>query len=381
MRKKILYILQSGKLGGAEISTLLLLRHLNRERLQPIVLGPAGGELESRLGELNIELIHFNLPRIKSKNPARLLFSGFILLVLSIKIYWIIKKQGISLVHTVSNKRSAIFGILAARFARIPVVWSIRNLQWEGWIDSWLIKNATKLIAVSEAIHQQFNRMPRYRHKFVTIHNAADLADFKPELNAKRPLLKKWGLKKSDFIVAMVGRLTPEKGQEQFIEAAAQISKLESDITFLIIGEQNFYGDDRFYRSLVEKSRRLGLNSRLKFIDFEADIAAVMGTIDLLVLFSVYESFGRVLIEAMAMEKPVIATDCGGPGEIVLDQRTGILLKNRDVSALTDAILFLYHNPEAARRMGRVGRKRVQKYFSVEQYAVRHQTLYQEILN
>jgi glycosyltransferase involved in cell wall biosynthesis len=105
-----------------------------------------------------------------------------------------------------------------------------------------------------------------------------------------------------------------------------------------------------------------------------------MASIDLLVLFSQHESFGRVLIEAMAMEKPVIASDCGGPGEIVINNQTGILLSTRDVSRLTDAILYLNNNPVIARRMGEAGRKRVEQYFLVKDYVQNHEKLYQEIL-
>ena len=247
MKKNILYIVQSGKLGGAEISLLLLLKYLNRNKFNPIVLGPTNSELESKLKELNIEICSFNLPRIKSRNPIRLIFSFFVLIILSLKIYFIIKKLGISIVHTVSNKRSAIFGILAARLAKVPVVWTIRNLQWEGFIDAFLVKNSTRLIAVSDAILNLFDRNLKYHHKFIRIYNAVDLADFNPELNSQKPLRSKWGVDQNDFIVAIVGRLSPEKGHEQFIEAASRISKQNSKIKFLIIGEQRFYRNNLFH--------------------------------------------------------------------------------------------------------------------------------------
>lgn len=378
--RNILYIVQSGKLGGAEISLLLLLKYLNRNKFNPLVLGPANSELDSKLRNLKIELINLNLPRIKSKNPARLIFSFFLLLFLSVRIYLIIKKLGVSIVHTVSNKRSAIFGILAARLARVPVVWTIRNLQWEGFIDAFLVKNATRLIAVSDAIFRVFNRNPKYSGKFVRIYNAIDLADFNPELNSQKPLRNLWGFEPQDFVVALVGRLSPEKRHEQFIEAASRVSKQNSKIKFLIIGEQKFYGNDDYYRSLAQQRQQKGLEGTLKFIDFENDIAAVMASIDLLVLISKYESFGRVLIEAMAMEKPVIVSDCGGPREIITENETGILLKSRNVSKLADAILYLYDHPDTAQQMGRAGRKRVEKYFTVDDYIQNHEKLYQAIL-
>lgn len=379
--RKILYIVQSGKLGGAEISLLLLLKYLNRNKFNPLVLGPANSEIDSKLRNLKIELINLNLPRIKSKNPVRLIFSFFLLLFLSLRIYLIIKKLGVSIVHTVSNKRSAIFGILAARLARVPVVWTIRNLQWEGFIDAFLVKNSTRLIAVSDAIFSLFNRNPKYSDKFVRIYNAIDLADFNPELNSQKPLRNEWGFEPHDFIVALVGRLSPEKRHEQFVEAASRVSRQNSKIKFLIIGEQKFYGNDDYYRSLAQLRQQKGLEGTLKFIDFENDIAAVMASIDLLVLISKYESFGRVLIEAMAMEKPVIASDCGGPREIITENETGILLKSRNVSKLADAIFYFYDHPDTTQQMGRAGRKRVEQYFTIEQHVREHEKVYDEILS
>ena len=119
----------------------------------------------------------------------------------------------------------------------------------------------------------------------------------------------------------------------------------------------------------------------LKFIDFENDVVAVMASIDLLVLFSKYESFGRVLIEAMAMERPVISSECGGPAEIIEDKKSGILIKSRDASLLAESICYLYHNPDLAKKMGIEGRKRVIKYFTADKYVESHVKLYQEILN
>jgi len=381
MKKNILYIVQSGKLGGAEISMLLLLKYLDRGKYNPIVIGPGKSDLGLKLKQLNVELINLNLPRIKSTNPVRLFYSFMALLFLCIKIKFIIKKCNTSIVHTISNKRSAIFGILAARMAKIPVIWTVRNLQWEGLIDSFLVRNSTKLIAVSEAINNLYNRKSELRHKFVKIYNAVDLTDFPLTLNTERPLLKKWGLDDGDFVAAMVGRLTPEKGHDYFIEAASQIFKQSLKIKFLIIGDQKFYGDDKYYRYLNDLCNQKGTKESLSFINFENDIAAVMASIDVLVLFSKYESFGRVLIEAMAMEKPVITSDAGGPAEIIEDKKSGILIQSRDASVLAESICYLYHNPDVAQKMGIEGRKRVIKYFTVDKYVESHEKLYQEILN
>lgn len=376
----ILYIVQSGKLGGAEISMLQLLKHINRDIYNPIVLGPSCSDLSLQLKTLNIELVNFSLPRIKSHNPVRIIFNIFTLIINCLAIGKIIKQKNINIVHTISNKRSAIFGIIAARITNTPVVWTIMLLEWNGVIDKFLMANSDRLIVVSNRVEKMFNRNARNKDKFCRIHLALDLSEFDLSLNMKRPLLKKWSLKRTDFIVAMVCRLTSEKGVEYFIEAASKISKNESEIKFLIIGEQSFDGTNDYYKSLVNFCDSIGVKDKIKFVNFESDIIAIMATIDLLVLYSKAESFGRVLIEAMAMEKPVIANKCGGPEEIVEHNKTGILLATRNASDLADSIFYLCKNPEIAKKMGKEGRKRVEKYFTIEQHVRDHEKVYDEIV-
>ena len=379
-RWNILYIVQSGKLGGAEISMLLLLKHLNREQFNSIVLAPIKSDVYLKVKELNVEVINVTLPGIKSYNPFRMVKSLYLLYINSRKIRKIIKNHNISIVHTISNKRSAAFGILAARLAKVPVIWTIRNFDWLGIIDRLMIVYADKLITVSEAINNLFNKKPSQKNKFVKIYNAVDISNFHLELNKKRPLLNRWDFKKADVVVAMVGRLSPEKNHQYFIEAASKLLKQESNLKFIIIGEKKFYGDENYYHSLINQCHRMRVENEIKFINFENDIPAIMATIDLLVLVSEHEPFGRVLIEAMAMEKPVIASDIGGPKEIVAHNKTGLLIEPKNAAKLADAILYIYRNPKIARKMGREGRKRVMKYFLVDRYIHEHERVYREII-
>ena len=201
----ILYIVQSGKLGGAEISLLLLLKYINRKKYNPIVLGPADSDLSKRVNDLNIKLIDFNLFKIKSKNPLKICFNIILLINTCLIMRKIILKNDISLVHTVSNKRSAIFGIIAAKISNKPVVWTIRLLEWIKYIDQFLIRYSMGLIAVSKPVNTLFNNKKKYSNKFITINNGIDFTIFDLDLNNNRPFLQEWGIRKETYIVAMVG--------------------------------------------------------------------------------------------------------------------------------------------------------------------------------
>lgn len=168
--------------------------------------------------------------------------------------------------------------------------------------------------------------------------------------------------RKEPFVAALFGRISRWKGQDVLIRAAAK----SPGLTVWIVGEAVFTGDDHAYaeelRALV---RELGLEDRVKFLGFRSDIPALMRAADLVVHSSVYpEPFGRVLVEAMLAEKPVIAAAAGGPLDIVEEGETGFLTPPGDVAALAAAIEKLA-DPQLRLVLGRNGRARAIQHYSL----------------
>ena len=131
------------------------------------------------------------------------------------------------------------------------------------------------------------------------------------------------------------------------------------------MGGPNSSEESAYLHQLKDQVQRLGIDHRIHFLGFRSDIPSIMKGLDLLVLPSLIEGFGRVLIEAMAMAKPVVATQVGGPEEVVVNYETGFIVPPGDLEALYKSMASLTEKPDMARVMGIKGRERVEKHFSI----------------
>ncbi len=171
----------------------------------------------------------------------------------------------------------------------------------------------------------------------------------------------------------MVANVREAKGYEYFLQAASQVSQNMPQALFLAIGE----GKNGRAEKLRDRVRELSLEDRFLFLGFRQDIPEILSDLDLFVLSSVQEGFSLATVEAMAAGKPVVATRSGGPEEIVEDGRTGMLVPPGDADGLAAGICELLSNPVRAGAMGREGREKAFRDFSLvamirqyeEQYA------------
>jgi glycosyltransferase involved in cell wall biosynthesis len=165
-----------------------------------------------------------------------------------------------------------------------------------------------------------------------------DMNLFDPKEYDRRAARKQFGLPSdSRPIVGTLGRLDPQKGQEEFLRAAALVLK-EQAAHFVIAGDET-RTEEGYKKRLLDLSEELGIRDEVLFLPFTENVPEFMAALDLFVLPSYSETYGLVLIEAMAMGKPVVATNAGGVPEIVEDGRDGLLIPPRDEEALADAIV------------------------------------------
>ena len=376
-RYNILYLIQSQKLGGAEISTLLLVKNLNRAKYMPYVLAPGNSIVENEFNKLDVKTISFNLPQVKTYNFVKLIINSFTLLKHCIEIRKIIKRYKIDIVHSVSNKRSAVYSILSAKISKVPVVWTIRVLDRVKIIDSILLKLSDKVIAISEAVKKRYvDESTNIKGKITRIYNAVDLKEFDEGKCDNKVLREKWDVEDNDFVVAIASRVIPIKGHITFIKAAALVLNKYPEMKFVVIGDTNYFNDSSYYQSLLELSCFLNIESEIKFVGQENNIPLMMSNIDILVLCCPDEPFGRVVIEAMAMKKPVIAPNTAGPSEIVIDGQTGYLIMPENPEKLADAIIKVYQSPNIRKKMGAASRQRVQDLFSLPKYISEYEKIY-----
>jgi glycosyltransferase involved in cell wall biosynthesis len=206
---------------------------------------------------------------------------------------------------------------------------------------TWMYSKLSLWISLTKRMKQEVlehTRVPEQLIRVVPL--GRDTGKFDPTLYNRRASRQRYDLPLDKRIVSVVGRLDPQKGQEEFLRSLPGVLKAHPDVFYVILGEET-RGEEGFGRRLVNLSYELGVQDHVRFLPFTENVAEFMAAIDVFVMPSYSETFGLVLIEAMAMGKPVVATSAGGVPEIVEDGRDGLLIPPRDEKALAEAIVLL----------------------------------------
>jgi L-malate glycosyltransferase len=249
----------------------------------------------------------------------------------------------------------------------------------DNWAYKRLLRRADKFIAVSESVRQGImTSLSLPPNQVVTIPNWIDISRFQ-ELPSGQLGRAKLGLE-HPFIVGMVGQITPAKGQEEFIRAAALVSEQRDDVAFLIVGEE--LDTQRSYTLFLQRlAEDLGVSRRLKMIGWVEDLTALFPLLNLFILPSWNEAFSLVLVQAMASGLPVIASDIGGPKQIVRQGVTGLLVPPRDVHALAAAICQVLEDSALRGRLRLAAKLEAQQRFERERIINQIEDLYRELLD
>lgn len=358
-RVNILYLVIGLGIGGTEIQLLELLKKLDREKYNPVVCCiKEKGVLADDIEKMGI--------RVESLSIR----NRFNFLALS-RLVRILRREGIDILHTFLFWAN-ILGRLAGRMAQVPIIISgercinLRKKKVAILIDKFTSRWTDKIVVISKAIKNTLvEREKISSEKIKVIYNGIDLSNFGVENKREKDSIPRVGI---------VGRLHPDKGHRYFLEAAAQIIKKEPKIEFLIVG------NGPLRKELEALSNELGLSGKVIFAGECRDILKIISSLDILVLSSLEEGLGNVLLEAMACGRPVIATEVGGVPEVVLDGETGILVPPKSPDTLAQATLKLLMNQAMAKEMGRAGRRRVEKYFTIDRMAKETEEVYNNLV-
>ncbi|MCX5841214.1 MAG: glycosyltransferase [Deltaproteobacteria bacterium] len=230
-----------------------------------------------------------------------------------------------------------------------------------------------RIIALTDqerADHLRFHIAPE--HKFTTIHSGTDLSLFNAALCDRSKMKSELHIPPDDLVVGTVGRLTFVKGQIHLLEAAAKVLAVRPDTTFV------FLGDGELQPELRGRAVEMGVADRVRFPGWRPDAAAVMSVFDVFALPSLNEGMGRVLVEAMALSKPIIASRIGGITDLVVHGKNGLLVPPRDANAIAEAILLLLGDEPRRKAMGGEGRRMAEGY-SAELMVKKINVLYEQL--
>ena len=244
----------------------------------------------------------------------------------------------------------------------------------------WLYRHVSLVIAISEVIRKNvLDTCPIDPERVVKLFDGVDLKRFDRRRIDRMAVRREFGLSDRELVVGLVGRFSPGKGHEEFIQAAKVIHSRFPEIKFLVVGEPSF-GEEVFGENIQELAQPLRNKRVMTFTGYRADIPEVMAGLDILAFPSHAEAFGDVLIEAMAMGLPVVSTNCDGVVEIVVNGETGIQVPPKDASALAEALMKLIQDEPLRKLFGHAGRRRAERVFNLEARTDRVEELYADLL-
>ncbi len=356
-RPRVVYLDHVARLSGGEIALLRLLPHLRGVNAH-VILGE-DGPLVGRLREAGISVevlpiaerareLRKDSVRPGGASPAAALHSLAYVVRLARRL-WELRPD---LVHTNSLK-SGVYGSLAARLARVPLVWHARDRIAEDYLPRPAVRLVRQLVhrladgvvANSDATLQTLHEGPLRR----VIPDSVELSPYASTSNG------------TAMTFGMVGRIAPWKGQDLFLRAFAA-AFADGEERAVLVGSPMF-GEEQFERGLRALATELGLDGRLELRGFREDVWRELAGFDVLVHASVIpEPFGQVVLEGMAAGLAVLAPDEGGPAEVIADGETGRLFPSRDRNALAAAMRELRDDPAKRERLGIAARGAVAEY-------------------
>lgn len=359
-------------LGGAEYSLLDLLPALDPARWHA-VLACAAGPLATAAQARGITVHTMPFPRLRGALTAPVILA---------RTAWhlagIARRVHARALHS-NTFRASLATALAARLTGRPFVWHTRDIYGPGepggtWYPALLSRLAHVCLANSHAAARSIPR-PDVQ----VIHNGINLAGFQPNPTpaAARAAL---GLPATPLLIGTVGRMQPWKGHHHFVSAAAQVAANLPQVHFVVVGGQVFAADADYANQIHAQVAALGLTERVHLVGQQANVPAWLAACDVFAHCARAEPFGRVVVEAMAAARPVVAFADGGVPEIVVSGQTGQLVPPGDVTALAQVMSMLAQDANLRQAWGLAGRARAEAHFSLSAHVRHIEAVYASLL-
>jgi glycosyltransferase involved in cell wall biosynthesis len=360
---RVVHYVDSDVFGGSEEAALHLMASLDRARWEPVLLHHP----EPGIQRLADEAAGLGIRAQVVPRPAGSRITGVI------PLWRALRAERPAIVHAhLSWPFACKSGVRAAWLARVPAIVGTAQLYLApagGRRPPLVLGLYRRIIAVSEEVKRRYAAELRVPTRtLVVVRNAIRVP---PAAPMRSPALRAALVDgRPDFVVLTPARLHPQKGHTYLLRAAAQVP----DATFVLAG------DGPLRAELEAEARDLGVADRCVFLGQRADVPALLAAADLFVLPSLFEGLPVSVLEAMAAERPVVATAIGGTDEAITSEESGLLVPPKDPAALASAIRRLQADPPFARGLAAAARARVEREFSSEATARNVMRVYDEVL-
>lgn len=366
---KVLETIRQGQIGGGESHVLDLVKGLNKEIFEPVVLSFTYGPMVDQFKKLGIKT-HV----IETLKPFNL------------STYNAVKKilvsEDIDILHA-HGTRALSNTLFPAKSLGLPVVYTVH-----GWSfhqdqsypirrtreisEKFLTNQVDRTISVSNS--NQRDGLERFNmRRSQVINYGIDLDRFNANNNL-RDLRSELGIQEGKTVVGFLVRMTIQKDPFTLVKAIAEVAKFTRDVQFL------FIGDGDLKQQSIDLAAKLGVSDMVTFHPFRTDIPEVLNSFDIYTLPSLWEGLPIGMLEAMAMSKAIIATPVDGSKEAIVSGENGILVPCKDHKALADAILKLHQDKTLRTGFGKAARKTVEERFDLKMMIQNNEELYHSLI-
>lgn len=378
--KRILYLHAGAEMYGADKVLLELIKGLDFKEFEAHVILPNDGVLVEALRQVGAKVSVLDYPILRRKyfNPKGIAdyIRSYNFYAKQIALY--AREHSIDMVH--NNTAAVLEGIYLKRKLKLPLIWHVHEIivkpkAISDFINMLMGRYADKIVTVSQAVANHIKQSPFIKDSQVeVIYNGVDNAVYYP-MDASS-IREKFDIAQDALVIGMIGRVNAIKGQNDFIEAVEPLlEKNEQAVAFLAGGV--FPGEEWRLEELDKRIASSSVVSQIHRIDYYDKTSELYNMFDIFVLPSIKpDSLPTVVLEAMACSKPVVGYNNGGIAEMVVDDKSGCLVKPNRPQELSNAISLLLDSSEKREKFGRVGYQRQKELFSLESYIKNFSELY-----
>ena len=378
--KRILYLHAGAEMYGADKVLLELIKGLDSKEFEAHVILPNDGVLVEALRQVGAKVSVLDYPILRRKyfNPKGIAdyIRSYNFYAKQIALY--AREHSIDMVH--NNTAAVLEGIYLKRKLKLPLIWHVHEIivkpkAISDFINMLMGRYADKIVTVSQAVANHIKQSPFIKDSQVeVIYNGVDNAVYYP-IDASS-IREKFDIAQDALVIGMIGRVNAIKGQNDFIEAVEPLlEKNEQAVAFLAGGV--FPGEEWRLEELDKRIASSSVVSQIHRIDYYDKTSELYNMFDIFVLPSIKpDSLPTVVLEAMACSKPVVGYNNGGIAEMVIDDKSGCLVKPNRPQELSNAISLLLDSSEKREKFGRVGYQRQKELFSLESYIKNFSELY-----
>ncbi len=365
----ILILHSSSDLYGASKILISTVEVFNKNGHEVLVVLTEDGPLVRELQQMgaNVVFIRLGILRRKYKTPLGILNRLWVMRKAYFSIKQLIQQKNITLVY--SNTTAVLMGAFVAKKLNIKHIWHVHeileNPKWLYRFLGWTLnKFSTKVIVVSEAVKKSWGKYVEVK-KLQLIYSGID---YSPYFITSHKLKTTLGIKDEVIVIGMIGRVHFWKGQDYFLQIAAELNKRISGVNFVMIGDA-FPGNEFLYEKINHLIKVGNLESVVIDLGYRSDVSELLQGFDIFILPSTLpDPFPTVLLEAMASAIPVIATRQGGAMEMIEENISGCFIELNAPFEASLQIEKLIHNKALRKQLGEAGRKKVMTSYSADAF-------------